>query len=165
MVRQLVLARATRALLLVLSLGSAAAGVGSMQAPPSVSEWVDMPVAEPMSRLPSECGFRPAVPGRLIEFISARGDVYSPAVRIGGEIPLVSYRMLDRDIEGVIDTTLVSFTEQVNIVHQMRNLLTYPYILEKFKAEKLKIYGWYFLIETGEIFNYNAETKTFDPVK
>ena len=56
-------------------------------------------------------------------------------------------------------------TEQVNIVHQLRNLLTYPYILEKYKAGGLKIFGWYFLIETGEIFNYNAETKTFDPVK
>jgi len=56
-------------------------------------------------------------------------------------------------------------TEQVNIVHQLRNLLTYPYIKEKFTAGELQIYGWYFMIETGEIFNYNAETKTFDPVK
>ena len=34
----------------------------------------------------------------------------------------------------------------------------------KLKAGELKIFGWYYLIETGEIFNYNAETKTFDPV-
>jgi len=55
-------------------------------------------------------------------------------------------------------------TEQVNIVHQLRNLLSYPYIRSKYKAGDLKIFGWYYLIETGEIFNYNAETKTFDPV-
>jgi len=55
-------------------------------------------------------------------------------------------------------------TEQVNIVYQLRNLLSYPYIRSKLKAGELKIFGWYYLIETGEIFNYNAETKTFDPV-
>ena len=55
-------------------------------------------------------------------------------------------------------------TEQVNIVHQLRHLLTYPYIREKFQQGTIKLYGWYFLIETGEIFNYNPVTHTFDPV-
>ncbi|PLY12732.1 MAG: carbonic anhydrase [Desulfuromonas sp.] len=55
-------------------------------------------------------------------------------------------------------------TEQVNIVHQLRNLLTYPYIRSKLGTGELKIFGWYYMIETGEIFNYNPDTKTFDPV-
>jgi carbonic anhydrase len=55
-------------------------------------------------------------------------------------------------------------TEQTNIVVQMRNLLSYPYIRERYEAGRLKIFGWYYIIETGEIFNYNKDTETFDLV-
>jgi carbonic anhydrase len=52
-------------------------------------------------------------------------------------------------------------TEQTNVVEQMKHLLTYPYIKEKFKAGKLTIMGWYYIIETGEVFNYNKEENCF----
>jgi len=53
-------------------------------------------------------------------------------------------------------------TEQINILVQMRNLLTYPYINERYKAGKIDILGWYYIIETGEIFNFNDSTETFE---
>lgn len=46
-------------------------------------------------------------------------------------------------------------TEQLNIVEQMNHLLSYPYILAKKQSGELMIYGWYYIIETGEIFNYD----------
>ena len=52
-------------------------------------------------------------------------------------------------------------TEQVNILIQMRNLLTYPYIVEKVKAGQLEILGWYYVIETGDVLNFNDETGHF----
>lgn len=52
-------------------------------------------------------------------------------------------------------------TEQLNVVEQMNHLLTFPYILEKFKAGELEILGWYYNILTGEVFNYESETKKF----
>ena len=55
-------------------------------------------------------------------------------------------------------------TEQINVTVQMRNLLTYPYVQEKYQRGELNIYGWYYLIETGEIFNYNPETSLFELV-
>ncbi|BCR03610.1 carbonic anhydrase [Desulfuromonas versatilis] len=55
-------------------------------------------------------------------------------------------------------------TEQINVLVQMKNLLTYPYIREKYDAGKLNIYGWHYLIETGEIFNFNDEKGVFEPV-
>lgn len=55
-------------------------------------------------------------------------------------------------------------TEQVNVLVQMKNLLTYPYIREKYDAGKLNIYGWHYLIETGEIFNFNDEKGVFELV-
>lgn len=56
-------------------------------------------------------------------------------------------------------------TEQVNIVTQLRNLLSYPYIRDRYRKGDLQIFGWYYIIETGEIYNYNKETRSFEPVK
>jgi len=46
----------------------------------------------------------------------------------------------------------------------MRNLLTYPYIKERYNQGTLNIYGWYYIIETGEIFNFNDQTGAFELV-
>lgn len=53
-------------------------------------------------------------------------------------------------------------TEQINILVQMRNLLTYPYIRERYEQGNIEIFGWYYIIETGEIFNFNDHTETFE---
>ncbi len=53
-------------------------------------------------------------------------------------------------------------TEQINIVVQMRNLLTFPYIRERYEKGQIKIYGWHYIIETGEVFNYNEESQAFE---
>jgi len=56
-------------------------------------------------------------------------------------------------------------TEQVNIVEQMKNILSYPLIAERFKSGKLNIYGWYYVINTGEVYNYNINTQEFELIK
>lgn len=53
-------------------------------------------------------------------------------------------------------------TEQMNIVEQIRHLLSYPFIAEKYQSKKLQISGWHYIIETGEIFSYNAEKGFFE---
>ncbi|ACL70142.1 carbonic anhydrase [Halothermothrix orenii] len=45
--------------------------------------------------------------------------------------------------------------EQENIILQMKNLLTYPYIKNKYQNAGLKIYGWYYDIGNGIVYNYN----------
>ncbi|OHB30391.1 MAG: carbonic anhydrase [Desulfuromonadaceae bacterium GWC2_58_13] len=55
-------------------------------------------------------------------------------------------------------------TEQVNILVQMKNLLTYPYVKERYDKGTLSIFGWYYIIETGEIYNYNDESGFFEVV-
>lgn len=51
--------------------------------------------------------------------------------------------------------------EQLNIVEQMNHLLTYPYIKEKYIAGALNILGWYYIIDTGEIFDYDKKQNKF----
>lgn len=56
-------------------------------------------------------------------------------------------------------------TEQFNIEQQLENLMTYPFVEERFDRGELRIYGWYYIIPTGEIYNYNMITKEFKPIK
>jgi carbonic anhydrase len=44
----------------------------------------------------------------------------------------------------------------------MKNLLTYPYIAERYRAGTLDIHGWHYIIETGEIYSFNDETELFE---
>jgi len=53
-------------------------------------------------------------------------------------------------------------TEQMNVVEQIHHLLTYPFIAEKYEKGLINISGWYYIIETGEIFSYNAEKGFFE---
>ena len=52
-------------------------------------------------------------------------------------------------------------TEQLNIVEEMNHLLSYPYIREKYNKGELNILGWYYIIGTGEVFNYQKNENKF----
>lgn len=56
-------------------------------------------------------------------------------------------------------------TEKLNVVEQMEHLLTFPYIKEKYEAGQLNILGWYYVIHTGEVFNYSEEKKVFEKIE
>ncbi len=54
--------------------------------------------------------------------------------------------------------------EQINVELQLENLMTYPFVEEKFDRGELSVYGWYYIIETGEILNYNMIKREFKPI-
>lgn len=54
--------------------------------------------------------------------------------------------------------------EMLNVVLQLENLLTYPFIAERLDKSEINIFGWYYQIDKGEIFDYNLEMKFFEPV-
>lgn len=51
--------------------------------------------------------------------------------------------------------------EQGNVVEQLKHLMTYPYIKEKAINGKLKLSGWHYIIESGEIFIYDKDAGEF----
>jgi carbonic anhydrase len=53
-------------------------------------------------------------------------------------------------------------TEQMNVAEQLCHLLTYPYIKERYSNGSLRLLGWHYIIETGEVFAYNAEKGFFE---
>jgi len=52
-------------------------------------------------------------------------------------------------------------TEQLNIIEQMNHLLTYPYIEARHRSGRLKLFGWHYIIETGDVYNYSQEAGRF----
>jgi len=55
--------------------------------------------------------------------------------------------------------------EQENIIEQMNHLLSYPFIEEKYKKGLINIYGWYYHIGTGFVYNYNEKNKMFEKIE
>ena len=55
--------------------------------------------------------------------------------------------------------------ERLNVILQLEHLKTYPYIQEKLAAGTLKLLGWHYIIETGEVYNYNADTGHFEMIE
>lgn len=56
-------------------------------------------------------------------------------------------------------------TERNSIRHQLENLLTYPDVVKKLENGDLRIHGWYYNIQTGEIEYYEKESDTFLALK
>ncbi|MGC8964532.1 MAG: carbonic anhydrase [Brevinematia bacterium] len=82
-------------------------------------------------------------------------------ISISKEIPeKVKQLINEKDLEKRSE-----ITEKLNVVKQLENLLTYPFVKEKVKNGEVKIYGWYFVIKTGDLYNYNFKTGEFEIVK
>ena len=77
---------------------------------------------------------------------------------------------VSREVKGRVDRLMTGdtpeerewLTEQINVLVQMKNLLTYPYVRERYERDALRILGWHYLIETGEIYNFNDATQLFE---
>jgi len=70
-----------------------------------------------------------------------------------------------RKMRGTSEAERDWLTERINVLVQMQNLLTYPYIRERLAAGQLEILGWHYVIRTGQVFNFNQETRRFDLVE
>ena len=58
---------------------------------------------------------------------------------------------------------LLEITTAENVLTQIENLQTYPVVHSRLYQNKLKIYGWVFDIETGEILAFDPELHEFVP--
>lgn len=54
--------------------------------------------------------------------------------------------------------------EKENILAQLRNIQTYPFVVKALEEGKLFLHGWYYDIGTGNISSYNPVTDTFETI-
>ncbi|WP_029519960.1 MULTISPECIES: carbonic anhydrase [unclassified Persephonella] len=59
---------------------------------------------------------------------------------------------------------LFELTERLNVIKQMENLLTYPEVKRKVEEGKVRLHGWYYVIEKGQIEYYDPQKNEFVPI-
>ncbi|HKL37903.1 MAG TPA: carbonic anhydrase [Bacteroidales bacterium] len=55
--------------------------------------------------------------------------------------------------------------EQENILLQMENMNSHPFVNDRQKSGSLPVFGWYYDIGRGEILNYNPDTGKFERIE
>lgn len=72
-------------------------------------------------------------------------------------------RLVKENYEGFSKDELLEITTAENVITQIQNLETYPVVHSRLYQGKLSIYGWIYLIETGEVLAYDPETHSYMP--
>lgn len=52
--------------------------------------------------------------------------------------------------------------EKENVLAQLKNIQTYPFVAEALKKGAVHLHGWYYNITKGDIYSYNPETDVFE---
>lgn len=65
------------------------------------------------------------------------------------------------NFENLSNDEVVRITEQISIIFQLENLITYPAVARKLGNNEISIHGWYYKIETGVIEYYDSEKYGF----
>ncbi len=53
---------------------------------------------------------------------------------------------------------------QLNVLLQLEHLMSYPIVEERVVAGSLRLSGWWFNIASGEMFAYDSDTRSFEPI-
>ncbi|MDP2279979.1 MAG: carbonic anhydrase [Nitrospirota bacterium] len=56
-------------------------------------------------------------------------------------------------------------TEEENVLCQLHNIQTYPFVQEALNAGVLHLHGWHYNIETGKIYAYDTDADMFKEIK
>lgn len=59
------------------------------------------------------------------------------------------------------DSELLRLTEQLSVITQIENLLTYPIVKELIEQNKLHLHGWIYHIENGSIDYFDPDERVF----
>lgn len=55
-------------------------------------------------------------------------------------------------------------TEEENVLFQLRNIETYPFVIKALDDGVLHIHGWHYDIGSGEVCSYNPAKDAFEPI-
>ena len=55
--------------------------------------------------------------------------------------------------------------EQEAVKESLTNLMTFPWLAERVTAGKLVLHAWWFNLTEGQLYAFNADNATFEPVK
>lgn len=82
-------------------------------------------------------------------------------LRLGEEAKNLAIKAIGADAD---KERLLRLTEQFSVITQLEHLLTYPSVQKRVKNGEIKIHGWYYDIENGNIEYYDPEHCLFQPL-
>lgn len=59
------------------------------------------------------------------------------------------------------DEVKFALAEKLSVIYQLEHLMSYPFIKKRVEEGKLQLHGWYFQIESGELWYYNTDQYKF----
>lgn len=72
---------------------------------------------------------------------------------------ILSEKYKDRSGEALLEATI-----EENVLVQLENLRTHPAVAEGLEAGRLKLHGWVYRIETGEVFAYDPKDGQYESI-
>lgn len=104
----------------------------------------------------SRCGgIRALIAG--IQGADGLGQFIAPWMAIAAEA-----RALLPTVQGEPDAALTRQCEQGAIRISLRNLLSFQWVQQRVQAGNLRIHGWYFDMEQGQLLRYNPSTSEYE---
>jgi carbonic anhydrase len=73
-------------------------------------------------------------------------------------------RILKQNYQGLDDVAMLKAAVEENVLVQIENLRTHPAVAAKLATGALHLHAWVYKIETGEVFNYDAEEGQYLPL-
>jgi carbonic anhydrase len=68
------------------------------------------------------------------------------------------------DLEGRPREEIVRAVEQASVVNSVANLMGFPWIGERVREGKLVLHAWWFNLVEGQLYAFNSDTATYEPV-
>ena len=77
------------------------------------------------------------------------------------ELGMPAKALVEALAEDVSKEDKLIMTEEISVLFQLQNLLTYPSVKKRVEEGKLFLNGWHYDIESGEIAQYDAQKEEF----
>lgn len=65
---------------------------------------------------------------------------------------------------GISTAQCLRIAEEENVLAQLKNIQTYPFVAQSLAEGKLYLHGWHYNIETGDVYAYNPITEIFEGI-
>jgi carbonic anhydrase len=73
-------------------------------------------------------------------------------------------RIMQENYQHLEDAARLTATVEENVLIQLENLRTHPAVAARLGRGQLKLHGWVYKIETGEVFAYDPDVSQFLPI-
>lgn len=102
----------------------------------------------------SHCG---AIKGLFMDLSDPKFTILKKWLKFGQE----AKELTEKNCEEESKEECYAATEELSVVYQLEHLLSYPFVKKGVESNSLFLHGWYFRIETGEIYYYDPQKVEF----